>query len=653
MKKNIAKYTFLLLLLGSCEALISFNSVSNGNKDVAILNTVLRVLESNHYAPKDIDDSLSTKMFDLYLDRIDYSKRFLTKKDYKKLEKYRYSLDNEIAEKKFDFFNLSNEIIAARITEVQSFYEEILKEEISLNQTDRDLNLDPKKIDYVKNTSTLKKRWSDYLTYNIYNEIYNLDKKQKSAAEKSDTVKIKSLGELEQEARAKVLKNHVQWFKRLTTIERHDRLSIYFNCLTELFDPHTNFYPPKDKENFDISISGRLEGSLDEAVQLIRGPKGSEVRLTVRKIDGEEIVVPIIRDIVVLEETYARSAIIEDEETGLKTGYIYLPKFYADFSKRNGRNCSTDVQKEIEKLKKEDVDGIVMDLRDNGGGSLRDVVSIGGFFIEEGPIVQVKSRYGSPYVLDDPDSKVLYAGPLVVMINQSSASASEILAAAVQDYNRGIVIGSASSYGKGTVQRFDDLDNYLNSSDESLKPIGSIKFTMQKFYRINGGATQLKGVESDVVIPDNFTYIKTGEREIKHAMPWDEVQKANYKDYSSYLGDKNLIIKNSQERIKKDSIFQLYDARAAYYKEARENLTYPLSYDLFKKKLDKEKEASHKYDSIKVEIDGINVGAIKADESAWSGDTTKVASFDEFSGKIAKDKYIFEATKVIKDIIEY
>lgn len=709
MKKRIAKYSFLLLLLASCEALISFNSKTNdsseaGNKDVAILNSVIRVLEKDHYSPVKLDDAMSSKMFDLYLERLDYNKRFLIQKDYAQLEKYRYELDDQIKAREFEFFELSNKLITERITFVSTFYQKVLEKPIDFEENGKTINLDSEKNDYTSNQKALKTRWCDYMTYNVFSDVYNKQKAQEKAAEKSDTVTIKTIEELEIEARAKVLKNHMQWFKRINQIDRNDRFSYYINCFTELFDPHTNFYPPKDKEDFDISMSGRLEGigatlqqkdgytkvtqivpgsaswkqgelkkgdkilkvaqaegeavsivdmPLDEAVRLIRGPKGSEVRLTVEKIDGSVVIIPIVRDIVVLEETYAKSALIENKETKTKTGYLNLPKFYADFNRANGRRCAVDVKKELQKLVNDEVDGIVIDLRNNGGGSLRDVVEIGGYFIEEGPVVQVKGRNNDIRVLSDYDPKIVYAGPLVIMIDQSSASASEILAAAMQDYGRAIIVGSESSYGKGTVQRFVNLDNYVSSSDKDLLPIGSIKYTMQKFYRINGGATQLKGVESDIVTPDNYMYIETGEKEMDHAMAWDEIKKSPYDNYSKYVGDFKKIIANSEERIKKDSIFQMTDQRAHYYKRIREDHTYPLSYDLFKTQLDEAKEEGKQYDMERVENEQMEVTSLTDDRTSWGSDTTKTTRFDEFSTKIAKDEYIYESIRIIDDIIAY
>ena len=521
MNKRIAKFSFLLILLASCEALISFSSKTQEDKDTILLNTLLRILEKDHFAPIALDDSLSSKFFDLYIERLDYNKRFLLQEDFICLEKWRFKIDDQIRERKFEFFNLSNEIILKRIDNANSIYTDILKSPVKEINKDESINLDPEKLKFATNKNELKQRWSNYMIYSIYSDIYSKETAQAKASEKSDTVTIKNFITLEKEARERTLKNHDQWFKRMKDIDRDDRLAVYLNCLTELYDPHTTYFPPQDKEDFDIQMSGTLEGigatlqqkdgytsvtqivpgsaswkqgqlktgdvilkvaqgiqepvsivdmGLDQAVRLIRGPKGSEVRLTVRKIDGTEVIIPITRDVVVLEETYAKSAIFENKESNTKTGYLYLPKFYADFNNENGRRCAIDVKREVIKLMQDNVDGIVIDLRDNGGGSLRDVVEIGGLFIKDGPIVQVKDRYSNGQAMNDNDPKILYAGPLVIMIDQSSASASEILAAAMQDYKRAIIVGSKSSYGKGTVQRFDDMDRYLAYDQSKYSP---------------------------------------------------------------------------------------------------------------------------------------------------------------------------------------
>ena len=399
----------------------------------------------------------------------------------------------------------------------------------------------------------------------------------------------------------------------------------------------------------DLEAVDIVDMPLDDAVMLIRGPKGTEVRLTVEKIDGSNTVIPIIRDIVILEETYAKSLLLENEKGGEKIGYIKLPKFYADFNGTGGRSCADDVEKEVAKLKAEGAKGLVIDLRNNGGGSLHDVVQMAGLFIEMGPIVQIKGREGAPYIMSDLDPRVQFDGPMVILVNSLSASASEILAAAMQDYGRAVIMGSASTYGKGTVQRFIELDAFLPESMKNLSPLGSMKLTIQKFYRVDGGATQLKGVIPDIVLPDNYMYIEIGEKELDHAMVWSEIQPVEYKKTKAISNMPELILK-SKQRVAKDSIFSSINEKAKYFKESRDATVYNLDYKTFKAKREKEKAENKKYNDIMKPIEGFNISNVSLDTVGFSADTSKVARNVEFLKSVKKDSYIYEAVNVISDM---
>jgi carboxyl-terminal processing protease len=404
-----------------------------------------------------------------------------------------------------------------------------------------------------------------------------------------------------------------------------------------------------DAEAVDI-----VDMRLDKAVQLIRGPKGTEVRLTLKKVTGEIKTISIIRDIVVLEETYAKSAVITRESDGSRVGYIFLPKFYADFSNSGGRNCSDDVAKEVEKLKKEKVDAIVLDLRNNSGGSLNDVVKMTGLFIERGPIVQVKSRGQEPYVLEDRDSRVQYDGPLVVMVNSGSASASEILAAAIQDYHRGVIMGTPT-YGKGTVQRFFDLDQMAPAGAEAdaMKPLGSVKLTTQKFYRINGGTTQLEGVTPDVLIPDPYTYLDRGEEEQDYPMPWDEIKPVPYSTWLYGTSDIKGLAANSYARIAKDECFKTIDENAKWLKSQQDHTTFSLQLDTFRAEEEKEKKEGERFKDIQKEIPGFAALLLAEDKAAVAADTARMARSDEWLKNLRKDHYLLEAVNIVKDMSTY
>ena len=693
-----------ILIFGSLVfAIVACGSLALNNtkeKDETLAGVVMHSLENFHFQPQSINDDFSKETFKFYIDQLDHYKRFLIQEDIDKLKKYETQLDDEINTNNFTFFELSNTLIENRIIEAKEYYTELLNKPFNYT-TQESIELDPEKTKPAVNKKALKERWRLNLKYSVEARLYTLENQQKEKLEKKDTSYVeKSFKELEKEAREKVLKTHDQWFKRLSQLNRNDRLSSYFNSVTSTFDPHTNFYPPKDKENFDIALSGQLEGigatleqkdgyikvvrivpgsaswkqgeleagdkilkvaqaeeepvdivdmRLDDAVKLIRGKKGTEVRLTVEKINNTEKVIPIIRDIVVLEETYAKSLIINKDDSKNKVGYIKLPKFYADFNKQGGRSCAKDVKAEVEKLKTEGAGGIIIDLRDNGGGSLQDVVDMAGLFIKTGPIVQIKGRTGAPYILSDLDPLVQFDGPLVILVNSLSASASEILAAAMQDYDRAIIMGSASTYGKGTVQRFVDLDAFLPETMESVKPLGSMKLTIQKFYRVNGGATQLKGVEPDIVLPDHYMYIEIGEKEIDNAMNWDEILPANFSATHS-ITNKSKIIERSKARIATDSTFASINNKAKHLKESRYKTIIELNYETYKQERANEEEANEIHKDILKPIEKLLVSNISSDTIGFSADSSKVASNADFIKGVKKDSYIFEALQVIGDM---
>jgi len=373
---------------------------------------------------------------------------------------------------------------------------------------------------------------------------------------------------------------------------------------------------------------------------------------------GQHIIVKhedsIIRDVVILEETYAKSALVDRNDIAVKIGYIHLPKFYADFNKTGGRNCAEDIKKELIKLKEEDVDGIILDLRNNRGGSLDDAVKMAGLFIEKGPIVQIKSRTGEPYVLRDRDPMVYYDGPLIIMVNSFSASASEILAAAMQDYKRAIIIGSAATFGKGTVQRLINLDGYLPKVHGDIKSLGTLKLTTQKFYRIDGGATQLKGVYPDIILPDAYSYIDIGAKELEFAMSWDEilpVQFELWKPETKQSNNMDQLKKKSRSRIKKNLTFNLIIENAERFKKQRNKTTYSLNLSIYRDDLKKVNEEAKKYNRIQKEIPELSIHSLKSDLSVIQSDSSKIQRTQAWHLTLKKDAYLFEAMAVINDMM--
>jgi carboxyl-terminal processing protease len=533
-----------------------------------------------------------------------------------------------------------------------------------------------------------------YLTLERYVESLDIREKNKG----KEGFVVKSDEELEKEAREKVKKLMDRTFDRFRfKFSDDDKFNVFVNAITTTMDPHSEFFPPVDKRYFDEEMSGRFygigaslqydEGNIKvasiltgspaaksgelqpgdfiqkvaqgkeeptdltgfvvtDAVKLIRGKKGTEVRLTVKKLDGTIKVVTLIRDEIVQDETFARSAVVKT--TGGKIGYIFLPEFYADFDNPNGNRSYIDVMKEVVKLKEEKVDGIVIDLRNNGGGSLYDVVQMAGLFIEDGPIVQVKDKENKASVLKDKDRNVLYTGPLAVMVNEFSASASEIFAAAIQDYGRGVVIGSTSTYGKGTVQRNIGLDPETGFS-MSNSELGTVKLTLQKFYRINGGSTQLRGVASDIVLPDNLEYLKVREKDDEDALPWDEINKSPYSAWNAGY-DLKTIQQLSSQRLENDVRFKLIKENTDWLAKQNDR-TYSLQLTKYRAEQKMIRATFSQLESLLRLKDEIDVTALTGEENRWANDKNKQDRFNLWLKSLRKDIYLDQAVKVVNDII--
>jgi len=670
----------------------------NEGKEAVLVKTVLNYVEQLHFRPKSLDDKLSEQLFNYYIESIDGGKRFLTKEDLALLEKHRLNLDNQAIEGTFTFFDLSIDLLDKSLRKTQLIYRDLLSKPFNLNG-DATFETDSEKRPFPANDAELKEVWRKLLVYEIISRVNEkLELQGKGSAE----IKTKSTDELEKEAREAVLKLYDEWYERLFKTKRSDRLSIYINSLTHLYDPHSDYFEPIEKQNFDIRFTGKLEGigatlqtvgdytkvatvvvggpvwkskelfendiilkvaqegadfkdisglGINDVVQQIRGKKGTKVRLLVKKVDGTIKEVEIVRDIIELEEGFAKSLLLKNDQfPNEKYGYIYLPRFYADFEDPKGRFCAPDVEKEIEKLKAENVNGIILDLRNNGGGSLSDVVKMTGFFIPSGPVVQVKSKESKADVLRDPDSRTQYDGALIVMVNNMSASASEIIAAALQDYGRAIIVGTKSTYGKGTVQRFFDLDMGLRGYEE-FKPLGEVKITTQKFYRINGGSTQLKGVTPDIILPDQYHYLEIGEREEDYAMEWTEIAPVGYEPQKSRLQSIDLLRKKSEDRVKSDPSFQMVLKNALRIKKQRDQSIMPLSLNAYKQLLkNQEKEAQEFRDAFK-NYQIKSVENLATDLAEINADSAKITRNIAFKESVGKDIYLRESLLILNDYI--
>lgn len=699
MKKTlIILGTITTVIIGACSA-VAVKETKKADKEVAVIDLTKKLVNDLHYNRLELNDEFSKKAFDMLLESIDPNKRFLLKKDVEELSVFKFKMDDAILNNDLKVFELYFDIVEKREKGAEKIFSKVLAKKIDLNKKDS-VEVDSDKYDYAEDTKALKARWTQYITSQVLEKLYSLEKNQNE----NDSIEDKkTLAELEVKAREHVKKRHEDWFKRLGQLERADRYSVFVNSILAVYGPHTNYYPPKDKEDFDISMSGKLEGigatltvkdgyikvskiiagsaswkqgdleagdlilevaqadstpvdvydmRLDKAVRLIRGKKGTEVRLTVKKVDGTQQIIPIIRDVVVIEETYAKSLLMTQDGDSSNYGYIHLGSFYAEFGKRNGKRCSKDVLKQITALKKSNVEGIVLDLRNNGGGSLSDAVDMVGYFIKYGPVVQVDGVGQAPQEYTDRDPNIQFTKPLVVMVNNFSASASEIFAAAIQDYNRGVIVGT-NSFGKGTVQRFFGLDEVAAQYGihKNEKELGDVKQTIAKFFRINGGATQLKGVEPDVKLPDVYEHVEIGEKEYDHALPWTSIKPAAYETFKFDFNIPNLQ-SNSQSRLDTSTYFNSVLKNSEAIKEANDETKYPLNYEEFKAYKVARKNKS---DSVKVKKVAINDWSLelnKEDLYIAKGDTVLQDRLKKFKDNTAKDQYIRESLRILSEMVK-
>ncbi|MCC7507563.1 MAG: carboxy terminal-processing peptidase [Saprospiraceae bacterium] len=674
-----------------------FGNDPNPQKESALARTILGGLERMHFQPKAINDDFSKQVYELYLKDLDGGKRFFTQADIDQMAPFQNQLDDQLQNGTFEFFNVSVQLIDQSLTKTQGWYREILAKPLDFSQNVT-LEADGKKLSWAKNDAELRQRWESWMKYEVLNRVTDEQEKQDKPG---FTGEKKSFETLEAESRQKVLDVYDKWFKRLEKMDRDRRMEIYLNAVTNVFDPHTGYFSPKEKENFDIQMSGKLEGigarlqsdgekttvteivaggpawkdgtlqpkdvvlkvgqegaepidvmgfDIDDVVSKIRGPKGTRVYLTIQKPDGSVKEVVITRDVVIMEEGFAKSLILRSNQTpDAKVGYIYLPKFYADFTPQGLTSCAQDVAKEVEKLKGENVKGIILDLRNNGGGSLRDVVQMSGLFIEQGPIVQVKSRSKNPEIMEDLDPRVQYGGPLIVMVNGYSASASEILAAAMQDYGRALIVGASKTYGKGTVQRFFDLDNA--TGDNSVKPLGQMKITVQKFYRITGKTTQLDGVTPDIVLPDFYNLLDNGEQENDYPLQANTIPAVDFNQNAYRISDVAQLRTASNTRVAADPTFKLVSDNAVRLKKLEDQTIYPLQSEKFRLWDQRQKQESDRYENIFKPIDGFVVENLAADLPQIQSDTSRAARNQDWIKDRTKDIQLYETLRIMQDMI--
>jgi carboxyl-terminal processing protease len=683
-KSNPLLIIILVLAFVSCS--FTSQSFNDPNKDKVLLQLITYVLSEGHFSPKDLNDDFSKQVFDEYIKRLDPFKRYFYQSDIKEFKKYETAIDDQLKAFDLTFFNETHAKLLERIDESKQLYKAILSEPFNYER-DETYNADFDVLDFPRNKKAMKDRWRTQLKFSTISSYYDL----------VQTDSLKTILEIEKETRESTMKTLDDSYGYIDDRTRNDWFSVYINSIVEGFDPHTFYFAPEDKERFDVQMSGSFEGigarlvkrtegiiitelisggpawrqgklesgdqivkvrqsdeeesvnvvgmRLEDAIKLIKGPKDTDVILTVKKkLDGSFQDVSITRGIVEIEETFAKSTKVEYD--GNTYGLINLPKFYIEFKDAKQRNAASDIKLEIERLKTENIQGLVLDLRNNGGGSLQTVVDIAGLFIKTGPVVQVKSSNRKTEVLSDRDRSILWDGPLVILVNELSASASEILAAAMQDYKRGIVIGSKQTYGKGTVQNVIDLNRMVKNS--SGGDVGALKYTHSKFYRINGGSTQLEGVKSDVVVPDRYSYVDVGEKDQINPLPWDKIDPVSYDLWYSNTFDKAIAM--SKLRMEKNAQLKLIDDNAKWLKKIRDDNMYHLNFEAYKKDIETREQEAQQFEAISDYQTALSFKSLPYELSQFQKDTILKEKRDRWHTNLSKDVYVEEALNVLKDL---
>ncbi|MDB4226156.1 carboxy terminal-processing peptidase [Flavobacteriaceae bacterium] len=694
--KLLISFLSLFLLVSS----ISFaNPTDNKNpdpeKDKVLISVLNYMLTRGHYVQKELNDEFSEMVFNNFIDGLDPSKRYFTKNDLKEFSKYKFQIDNQLKESDIAFYSLVYGRFLDKIKNAKNYYGAILKKPFNYKK-DEIIDLDYKKIAYASSEKELLNFWRKQLKLQTIDRIQEQENLDEEKFKKDKSYKKRSFSVLEKKARAEVMTSMENLYIRIDELEHRDWFSTFLNSIVAAFGPHTTYMPPNIKESFDQDMSGKLEGigarlqkkgiythivelvsggpawkqgeleegdiilkvaqenkepldivgmRLDDAIKFIKGPKDTKVLLTVKKkIDGTTQVITITRDIVQLDETFVKSSVVEKD--GKKYGVIDLPKFYINFDDRNFRDSAKDMEKEIERLKEENVEGLLIDLRNNGGGSLDTAIKIAGLFVDKGPVVQIKYRNEAPVVREDIDPKIQWTGSLVLLVNELSASASEIFAAAMQDYNRAVILGGNQTYGKGTVQNILPINKFYPNYDQDL---GYLKMTIQKFYRINGGSTQVEGVYSDIAMPTRFSYMKYGERDLEGALPWDKVPQASYTQVNSYSNFSD-VVTTSIERINKDPKFQLIDEYAKWLKKEQDDSSYSLNYKQYQKELKQREDFAKKFKSVFKYQSGLAFNSPSYEIPLFKENIDLKEKRNAWHKNLSKDLYISEALNVLSQL---
>ncbi len=696
MRKNL--FTPLLAFM-MCLASCSFISkdFETDDKDGLVIQLITYVLDQAHYLDKEIDDNFSEEVFETFIENIDPYKRYFYASDYKDFSKYKFSIDDSFKNPDLTFFNLVHDRFINRISETKSIYKKILSTPFDFTKQEQ-FNLDIDEMEYVNNESELYDRWRRLLKIYVIENYHDEIKDDQRKFEKDSAFLIRSNAEIEETVRLDLSQTMDESYRVLQEeLQRQDWFSVYINSFVSQYDPNTSYLDPDSRDRFDVDISGNYAGigamlrkkidkveiteiisggpawrdnslekgdailkvrqededeavsilgmRLSDAVKLIKGEKGTNVYLTVKKVDGSVSEISIKRDIVLLEETYIKSSIVSKSD--LKYGVINIPKFYIDFDNQSNRDAAKDLRLEINRLKEEGVKGLVIDLRNNGGGSLKTVVDMAGMFIKNGPVVQVKYFDKEKQILSDRDRSILWTGPLVILVNEGSASASEILAAAMQDYKRAIVIGGNQTWGKGTVQVVFPLNRMVRGNTNG--DLGALRYTTQKYYRINGGSVQLEGVKSDINVPYRYKYLDFGEKDSDNPMQWDEIGKADYSTWQSNF-DFNQAIEKSKIRMENNNYLKLVDENAKWIKSVRDNKIVNLNYDDFKEEIEKNSIETEKFKALDDYSMDYTFNSLPYEINLISSDSVLGLKRERWHKSLSKDIYIEEALNVLSDL---
>ena len=696
MSKNL--FTLLIAFI-MCLASCSFVSkdFDTSDKDNLIIQLITYVLDQAHYLDKEINDEFSEKVFDTFLENLDPYKRYFYASDIDEFSKYKYLIDDAFKNPNLDFFELVYKRYTKRMLESEKIFNDILSKPFDFNKNEV-CECDFEELDYVKTKDQLFDRWRKllkiYVIENYHNEIEDDLRKSK---EDSDFI-LRNPVLIEKKTRETLKETMQQNYAFISEeMQRSDWFSVYINSFVSQYDPNTSYLDPESKDRFDVDMSGnyagigaRLQKKIDkveitevisggpawrdnslekgdailkvrqddedepvgilnmrlgEAVKLIKGKKGTKVHLTVKKVDGSVTEVTVKRDIVLLEETYIKSSIVEKDNNTY--GLINIPKFYIDFDNQSNRDAAKDLRTEIERLKEEGIQGLVIDLRNNGGGALKTVVDMAGMFIKNGPVVQVKYFDKEKQVLSDRDRSVLWTGPLVILVNEGSASASEILAAAMQDYKRAIIIGGNQTWGKGTVQNVFPLNRMVRGNTNG--DLGALRYTTQKYYRINGGSVQLEGVKSDINVPYRYKYLEFGEKDSENPLQWDEIDKVEFDTWNSNFNFEEAITK-SNKRMANNEYLKLVDENAKWIKSVRDNKLINLNYDKFKLELEENSSITEKFKALNDYSMNYSFKSLPYEIDLIKNDSVLGLKRERWHKSLNKDFYIDEALNVLSDL---